>query len=166
MRFKAGDSVVHIAHGVGQVIRLDEKRFSGQEARLYYEVETLKGTVWVPVDTPQPTSLRRLTTASELARYRGLLTGRPEPLDPDRRKRHLQLLERMKQGSFQVLCESVRDVSALGWKKPLGEGDIAWLRKAREDLCHEWASAAGVSLEEAAHEIDRLLEEGRQQHAG
>jgi RNA polymerase-interacting CarD/CdnL/TRCF family regulator len=165
MRFKAGDQVVHVAYGVGQVVRLSEKQFSGQEARLYYEVTTQKGTVWVPVDTQAATpSLRRLTALSELARYRSLLTSRPTALDPDRKKRHLHLVERLKQGSFQALCESVRDVTALGWKKPLSEGDSAWLRKAREDLCQEWAKAAGITASEASREIEALLEEARQNH--
>ncbi len=162
MQFKPGDSVVHVAHGVGHVISLDEKRFSGQEARLYYEVATQKGTVWVPIEAQPTTRLRPLTSAPELARYRALLKSRPGTLDPDHRKRHLQLADRLKEGSFKVLCEVVRDLSAHGWQRPLSEGDSARLRKVRQDLCEEWAAAAGIAPEAAGQEIDALLAEARQ----
>jgi RNA polymerase-interacting CarD/CdnL/TRCF family regulator len=164
VQFKVGDHVVHIAHGVGRVVRLDEKRLSGQEARLYYEVSTQKGTVWVPIEAQPSVRLRRVTSETELARYRSLLKSRPASLDPDHRKRHLQLADRMKEGSFKVLCEVVRDLAAHGWRKPLSEGDTARLRKARQDLAEEWAAAAGISVEAAEQEIDALLLEGRPAH--
>lgn len=165
MQFKVGDSVVHTAHGLGRVVRLDEKRLSGQEARLYYEVTTQKGTVWVPVETREAVRaarLRPLTAKPELARYRSLLKSRPTSLDRDYRKRHVELADRLKQGSFQVVCEVVRDLTARGWQKPLSEGDATWLRKAREGLCQEWAAAEGVSISEAAQEVEALLREARQ----
>lgn len=162
MQFKVGDSVVHTAHGLGRVVRLDEKRLSGQEARLYYEVTTQKGTVWVPVEARETVRLRPLTAKPELPRYRSLLKSRPTSLDRDYRKRHVELADRLKQGSFRVLCEVVRDLTARGWQKPLSEGDATWLRKAREGLCQEWAAAEGVSIPEAAQEVEALLREARQ----
>jgi len=161
MQFKPGDNVVHIAHGVGHVVCLDEKRFSGQEARQYYEVATQKGTIWVPIEAQPSTRLRQLTPQADLGRYRSVLKSRPGSLDPDHRKRHLQLAERLKDGSFKVLCEVVRDLSAHGWNRPLSEGDSARLRKVRQDLCDEWAVAAGVEPATAGQEIDELLAEAK-----
>jgi RNA polymerase-interacting CarD/CdnL/TRCF family regulator len=163
MQFKVGDSVVHVAHGVGRVVSLDEKRLSG-EATLYYEVATQKGTVWVPVQAQPTLRLRMLTSANELGRYRNLLKSKPAALDPDHRKRHLEMAERLKEGSFKVMCEAVRDLSAHGWRKPLSEGDLTRLRKARMDLAEEWAAAAGTAMDVAADEIDALLAECRAAH--
>jgi RNA polymerase-interacting CarD/CdnL/TRCF family regulator len=164
MQFKVGDSVVHVAHGVGRVVRLDEKQITGQEMTLYYEVATQKGTVWVPVGTQPTVRLRHLTSAAELGRYRSVLKSRPASLDPDHRKRHLELAERLKDGSFKTMCETVRDLTAHGWRKPLSEGDLTRLRKARIDLAEEWAAAANTTLEAAAQEIDALLQEGQKAH--
>ena len=164
MQFKVGDRVVHTAHGVGLIVKLDEKRLSGQEARLYYEVTTQKCSVWVLAESPEAIRLRPLTAKPHLPRYRSLLKSRPADLDRDHRKRHLEVAGRLKQGTFQVVCEVVRDLTARGWHRPLGESDSAWLRKAREDLFQEWAAAEGVSIAEAAQEIDGLLRESRQRH--
>ena len=51
MPFQIGDFVFHPAHGVGRIVRLEERRFVREQARLYYEVLTPKSTIWVPVET-------------------------------------------------------------------------------------------------------------------
>ncbi len=162
--FHIGDSVVHPAHGLGRVVRLAEKSFFGQEAGLYYEVTIQQGTVWVPVAVREAPGLRPVTARGDLARYRGLLKGPPVSLDQDHRKRHLELVDRLRQGSFQILCEVVRDLAARGWAKPLGESDAASLRRARERLCAEWAASDGVSVAAAFQEVESLLLESRQKH--
>ena len=162
MEFKIGDSVVHPIYGVGRVVRMDKKSFTTTtEPRLYYEVSTAKTTVWVPAETFEASGLRRLTTKVDLSVYRDLLKGRPLSLDKDHARRRLELIERMKQGSFKALCELVRDLTARGWSKPLGGADAASLRKAHDHLCQEWAAAEGVPLAEATQEVDAFLLEAK-----
>ena len=163
MLLQVGDFVVHPAHGVGHVVRLEEKQFAGAEARLYYEVATLqKSTVWVPVEVGASIGLRPLTAKGDLVQYRGLLRSRPGLLNQDHRQRRLELAGRLKQGSFRIVCEVVRDLAARGWRKPLSEADNAVYRKVRENLYQEWATAEGVSITEAAQEVESLLRESRQ----
>ncbi len=165
MELKVGDSVVHPVYGVGRIVRLDKRKFTGTQARLYYEVSTAKTTVWVPAETYEAIGLRRLTKELDLTEYRNLLKSRPLSLDKDHARRRLELAERMKQGSFQALCEMVRDLTARGWNKPLGGVDAASLRKAHDHLCQEWAGAKSVSIEEATQEVDALLLEGRRAYS-
>lgn len=165
MDFKVGDSVVHPIYGVGRIVRMDKKRFTGTKARLYYEVSTQKTTVWVPTETHEAIGLRRLTTKLDLTACRNLLKGRPASLDKDHAKRRLELIERMKRGSFRALCEMVRDLTARGWHRPLGGADTASLRKAHDLLCQEWAAADGVSITQASEEVDALLSEARRAYA-
>lgn len=162
MQFKVGDVVIHPSHGLGHIIGLEEKRLLGKEARLYYEVTIQQSTVWVLVEVHEVPALRPLTARGDLARYRSLLRSLPAPLNQDHRKRRLELTERLKQGSFQVVCEVVRDLTARGWRKPLGETDSTSLRRAREKLCQEWAASDGVSIAEATQEVESLLLESRQ----
>ena len=164
MPFKVDEFVVHPTHGVGHIVRLEEKRFFGEESCLYYEVATQNSIVWVPVEADKAVGLRQLTAKYDLARYRSLLKSRPTPLNQDHRKRHLELGDRLKQGSFQAVCEVVRDLTAHGWRKPLSEGGAALLRQIRENLCREWAASDGVSLAEAIQEVESLLLEARQAH--
>ncbi|MEK7328584.1 MAG: CarD family transcriptional regulator, partial [Chloroflexota bacterium] len=119
MQFKVGERVVHPAHGIGQIIKIEEKRLFGGEARLYYEVATQKNTVWVPIEAGKTVGLRPLMTKDDLARFRGILKSRPTTLNKDHRQRHLELMDRLKQGTLQVVCEVVRDLTARTWQKPL-----------------------------------------------
>lgn len=164
MPYQVNDCVVHPAHGVGRVVALGIQHFFDVEARLYYEILIQRNTVWVPVDTGVASGLRPVTPKAELARYRRVLQSQPNSLILDSRQRHLELLGRLKVGLFQTSCEVVRDLTARRWVKPLNEMDSRTLRRTHDGLCQEWAAAAGVTVQEAAQEIDALLLEGRQAH--
>ena len=141
MAYQVDDRVVHASHGVGRITRVVTRQFPDLEAREYYEIAIERNTVWVPVDSTVPQELRLLTPKAELARYRAILLEKPAVLTPDHRQRRLELINRLKLGSFQELCEAVRDLTARSWQKPLNEMDAAGLRRAREGLGREWAAA-------------------------
>jgi CarD family transcriptional regulator len=166
MAYKIDDRVVHPTYGVGRVVALVSKRFEAEE-RQFYEVSIDRSTVWVPVDDSgngNGNGLRPLTPKSDLNRYRRLLQSSPKPLTQDPRQRKLDLADRLKLGTFQAMCEAVRDITARGWLKPLSEADTAMLRKAREGLCQEWAASSDVSVVQATAEVNALLQAARQAH--
>ena len=165
MILKVGDTVVHPIYGVGQIVRLEKRQFTGTGGRQYFEISTEKTTVWVPVETCEALGLRRLTAKSDLATYRSVLKSRPISLDKDHSKRRRELTECLKQGSFQALCEMVRDLTALGWRRPLGETDTRLLRKTHESLCQEWAAVDGASVARATQEVDTMLLEAKRAYA-
>ncbi|MBI1881065.1 MAG: hypothetical protein HYR94_23035 [Chloroflexi bacterium] len=157
MQFEVGDRVVHPTYGIGHIVGVEEKQFSEKGARLYYKVTLPKRTVWIPVEAQGAGGLRLVTVKSDLDQYRTLLKSSPIPLEKNHHRRHLELVSRLKEGSFQVVCEVVRDLTAWGWRKPLGQTDTALLQKTRDSLYREWAVAAGISVTEAIKEIDSLL---------
>jgi len=157
MQFKIGDPIIHPTYGIGYLDSIEEKEFSEKKMRLYYKVTLLRRTIWIPVETQDASGLRLVTAKNELDQYRNLLKSPPVPLEKKHHLRHLELVNRLKQGSFQVLCEVVRDLTAWSWQKPLGQTDTTTLRKTRESLYQEWATAAEVSVTEAIKEIDSLL---------
>lgn len=165
MAIKADDWVVHPRHGVGRVVRFEMRQFDSRDRQMYYQIALPAGTLWVPVEGPFG-GLRKMTTRGELARYRAVLRGRPASLPTDHRERQNSLVERVKDGSFLSRCEAVRDLAALGWRKPLSESNAELLRKIRVELCAEWAAAGGSSIVEATQEIEALLLEGRKAHEG
>jgi len=161
MQFKTGDYVVHPTHGVGNIVRLEQRRLVGDETRLYYVIVADKSTVWVPVDTDQAARLRPVTPRRDLDRYRRMLKGDPITLQKDHVKRRTEILERLKQGSFEAMCALVRDLTARARLKPLSEAEMALLQKLRLDLCREWAVVDDVPVEEAIREVDALLSADR-----
>jgi RNA polymerase-interacting CarD/CdnL/TRCF family regulator len=160
MQFKVGDVVVHPACGIGRIVKIEEKQFSKKSAaRLYYQVTMPnRNTIWTPVEDQVSNGLRSVTAKSDLDQYRNLLKSRPVLLEKHRHHRYLELVSRLKQGSFQVMCEVVRDLTVSGWQKPLGVTARIILRKTQQRLCQEWASAADISIAEATKEIGSLLQ--------
>jgi CarD family transcriptional regulator len=161
MEFKTGDDVVHPSHGVGNIVRLEERELGASGMCWYYVLAIGTSTVWMPVPADGSTTLRAVTRQQDLEQYRTVLSGQPTLLDRDFKKRHLALIERLTHSSFQVMCEIVRDLSALGWNKPMGETDSSLLKKVQGNLRREWAAATGQSPQEAIQEVEALLGAGK-----
>lgn len=160
MIFKVEDWVVHPRHGVGQIIEIEDLQFDSRPSRTYYRISIDNGTMWVGVGDLS-SGLRNVVTKDDLTMCREVLKSRPAELTADHRQRQSELADRLREGAFQSRCELVRDLSALGWKRPLNEATSAISRVACQVLYQEWAMADGVSLREATREVDRLLKEGK-----
>ncbi len=160
MQFKIGDNVVHPVYGVGHIVQIEARKFSEKGERQYYKVTLSRSTLWIPVDKAQAAiGLRLVTAKQDLEQYRTLLQSQPVPFNTHKPQLwHLELTTRLKQGAFPTMCEVVRDLTVLDWRKPLGATNKAILRKTQEKLCQEWATAADISLAEAAREIETLLQ--------
>ena len=162
MEFKSGDDVVHPSYGLGKIVRLEERQLAEAEMRWYYVLAIGKNTVWVPVRSDGATALRAVTARQELDQYRALLKSPPVKLERDHHKRRLEIKTRLTQGSFRAVCEAVRDLTALGWYRRIGDGDATVLDKILDNLRREWAAATGTSILEAIREVDALLRAGRE----
>lgn len=159
MEFNVGDFVVHPIYGVGHIVKIEKKQFSDIKTRRYYKITlSIRNTIWIPVEAQTVLGLRLVTAKKDLDQYRHLLKSHPVSLNDDHSKRQANLAKRLKQGSLAVMCEVVRDLTALDGRKRLRPTDRAFLLKARENLCQEWAVAASVSATEAIQEIDDLLQ--------
>jgi CarD family transcriptional regulator len=157
--FEIGDKVVHPQHGVGQVVKLEDREFERGDIRRYYEIHIPGGsTVWVPVDLSN-SGLRRLAHKSELAHCREILQARPRPLTEDGRVRQSVLVEHLKQGTLAAQCEVVRDLSAFVAHKPAYGTITAFLEAMLRVLCQEWAMVQETTVSEAMAEISSLLEQ-------
>lgn len=153
-----GDQVVHLQHGVGQIVKLEDREFERGDTRTYYEIHIPGGsTVWVPVDRSN-SGLRRLANESELAHCREILKSHPSPLLEDGRIRQSVLVANLKQGTIAAQCEVVRDVSAFVAHKPAYGTITAFLEAMLCVLCQEWAIVEAITISEAASEIHSLLE--------
>ena len=158
MNFSVGDRVVHKNFGMGTVVSIEEMKLSGNGPRLFYRVNFSKTTVWVPVGNQPEDGLRPITPKSQLYRYRALLKSSPVSLEGDFRKRHNELEKRMDRGTFQGLCEVIRDLNALNAEKSLNYYEKTLYRNSREALVLEWAVISGMSHSETISEIDGCLE--------
>jgi RNA polymerase-interacting CarD/CdnL/TRCF family regulator len=164
--FKVGDHVIHASQGSGYILAVEEKQVAGNDPKLFYAVAIEKGTVWVPVETGTTSRLRLTVSHSDLDYCRAILRGKPSPLNINHRQRSLDLATRLQQGTFEGLCELLRDLTAYSWPKPLSEADTQKLRKTRDAVCLEWANAVGVTPAEALREVNALLSEAQKTYSG
>jgi len=161
MIFKVGDKVVHPQHGVGHVVKLENREFEPGVIKGYYEISIPGGsTLWAPVDL-QTSGLRKLAAKNEIARCRKILESRPSPLLADPRLRQTDLADRLKLGTLRSQCEVVRDLYAHGEHKSLYGTIAGFFRTAQTVLCQEWAIVEGITLQEAIEEVNSLLEKSR-----
>ena len=161
MAFDIGDRVVHPQHGVGHIVKLEDREFQRGDIQKYYEISIPGGsTVWVPIALPN-SGLRRLARKSELVQCREILMSQPLPLTVDGRIRQSELVTRLRHGTIAVQCEVVRDLSAFVAHKPAYGTITAFLEAMLHVLCQEWAIVEGIDVGEAAVEINLLLEKGR-----
>ncbi len=164
MQFKVGNFVVHPVYGVGQIVKIEEKQFSDVKACLYYKITlSIRSTIWIPVEAQAVLGLRLATAKKDLDQYRHLLKSEPTALKKDHSKRQGELVKRLKEASFQVMCEVVRDLTALDGHKRLSATERTLLLKTRKSLSQEWAVAANISDTEALQEIDDLLQTTQQE---
>ncbi|HEY5730966.1 MAG TPA: CarD family transcriptional regulator [Anaerolineales bacterium] len=161
MMFNVGDRVVHPQHGVGEVVKLEDRAFGSGVTRRYYEVSIpgAGSTLWVPLEPAY--GLRKLATKSEIKDCRKTLASRPSPLTDDARSRQSNLAERLKEGTIRVQCEVVRDLYAFGEHKSLYGSMAGFFRQTQNVLCEEWALVEGITLPEAVQEVTSLLEKSR-----
>jgi CarD family transcriptional regulator len=161
MMFKIGDRVVHPQHGVGKVVKLENREFGSGAKRQYYEISIPGGsTLWVPLEPPA-FGLRKLADRKEIMRCRQVLAARPSPLTEDSRSRQSELAERLKTGTIRAQCEVVRDLYAYGEHKSLYGTIAGFYRQTQNVLCEEWAIVEKVTLSEAVQEVTSLLEKSR-----
>jgi len=160
--FNIGDQVVHPQHGVGEVVKLEDRAFGSGVTRRYYEVSipSEASTLWVPLDPPGY-GLRKLAERSEIELCRAVLASHPEPFDDDPRTRQASLIKRLKQGTIREQCEVVRDLYGFGEHKSLYGSMAGFFRQTQTVLCEEWALVEGMTIEDAVQEVSALLDKSR-----
>ena len=155
--FEIGERVVHPQHGVGQVVRLEDKEFERGRSRRYYEIDIPGGsTVWVPVEQSN-SGLRRLARKQDLNQCREILKAKPLPLTEDGKVRQSVLVDHLRQGTIAAQCEVVRDLSAFVSHKPAYGTMPAFLEAMLRVLSQEWAIVEEIPVPEAMIEISSLL---------
>jgi RNA polymerase-interacting CarD/CdnL/TRCF family regulator len=80
------------------------------------------------------------------------------PLTQDGRVRQADLVVRLKRCTIAAQCEVVRDLSAFVSHKPAYGTITGFLEAILSALSQEWAVVEGISVMEAAAEINALLE--------
>ena len=156
MNFHAGDTVVHWAYGLGQVIRLEHRDVLGRDG-MYYAVKVGQMMVWVPADDMLKQRLRAPTSKARFRKLLADLTTPGEPLPMDRRERKLKISEFLKAGRVESLVALMRCIASFSRIHSLNDDDQTALKRARSLLAGEWGYALSVTPAEAETRLLRLM---------
>ena len=164
MQFQENDVVVHEVHGVGTILGVEELRWKDKDDPLFYVVALEDARIWVPVEKSGKCHLRPITPKEELSHYNEVFTSKPNSLEFDRFGRHKYLNRSLRNPSFGALCETVRDLTAHGWKTKLAKNEAALLERKTKQVVEEWALSAEIPEDKAQRVVSRLLEELRKSY--
>jgi RNA polymerase-interacting CarD/CdnL/TRCF family regulator len=165
MDFLMGDPVIHWTYGLGRIVRLEERAFSGEKT-LYYVVQIRDFTIWVPADAKVMSRLRSPTPEREFSKLFAILREPGGFLPDDRLERKTQLVEELKGGKVEAVCRVIRDLSSFRQRKPLNDNDKLVLKWASDSLLGEWGFSLSIPLAQAQLELNSLLMKPSQNMAG
>ena len=156
MDFHVGDPIVHWAHGLGEIVGIEERMLSGEKT-LYYVVKIQNLTVFVPADDEVFSRLRAPTPRSDFKKLVKILSGSGESLMEDRFDRKTQLRQALSDGKAETTCRVIRDLSSFAKKKSLNDDDQTIMNRAWSSLCGEWGFALSMPRDQVEREIHGML---------
>jgi len=158
MSFQIGDKVIHLTHGLGEIVRIEEKNIHDLPTKCYV-VSTADLIIWIPIDDIQQHNLRQPTPPEEFVRLFDILSGPSEKLQEDRIMRKDQLLAQMKDGQLASLFKVVRDLTHLKHSSKLNDREKSILEWSTNSLLTEWAYSLEITLNQAKLAMMNMLGE-------
>lgn len=154
--FSSGDWIVHLTHGIGQVQRMEKKALGGKKKK-YFRVENKNCVFWVPVEQAEQSRVRPVASTYQLRKAIKALKEPPREDIFNSKQRQEWIKEARSNGSLTMICELVRDLSALQDEKSLGENDRRSLDFFKKLLLQEWSICADMPVEDAKFQLRELL---------
>jgi CarD family transcriptional regulator len=156
--FKVGDKAVHPAHGVGEVMAIEQRDIGGSK-QMFYVLRILDNgmKVMVPTGAASQVGLRVIMSDKEASAILATMRAREVAVDVQPWSRRFRVYtEMIKSGSPVEVAKVLRDMNRLKFDKDLSFGERRLLDQARSLLLKELAFAKKKSEAEMAEEI-RLI---------
>ena len=156
MTFQIGEKVIHLNHGLGEIVDIEERKVHGENVRCYvFKSPSL--TIWVPVTVETQNNLRAPTSKREFYKHVSVLKDSIEPLSEDHLQRKTQLTQLMNEGQLKSICRIIRDLSVFGRDVKLSDADKSILDRAKNSLLVEWVYTQSVPLPHAQEKMAELI---------
>lgn len=154
--FTIGDKSVYPAHGVADVIGLENKTIGSDEIAFYHLRVVGSGLkIIVPVHKAEENGMRSVATPEEIEEMFELLRDHEIPNDRQTwNRRYRGFMEKIRTGSLFEVAEVYRDLSLLKTRKTLSHGERQMLRTAQELLVRELVEAQSAPENEIIHALE------------
>ena len=157
--FKIGDKAVYPAHGVAEVVGIENKEINSQVCSFYVlKVLDTEMQILVPKAKAEQVGLRPIATVDEVEEVFDILREQDVHIDKQTwNRRYRGFMEKIRTGSLFEVGQVFRDLSLLKNHKTLSHGERQMLNTARNLVIRELSTARKAPESEVAAELDSMF---------
>jgi CarD family transcriptional regulator len=159
--FKNKEYVVYPAHGVGQVIGIEEQEIAGLKLELYViSFEKDKMILRVPTSKVANVGMRKLADAGTVEKALAVLTGRARIKRTMWSRRAQEYEAKINSGDIIAIAEVVRDLHRAEAQPEQSYSERQLYEAALDRMARELSAVRELTATEAIAEIERQLAKG------
>jgi CarD family transcriptional regulator len=159
LHVQVGDKVVHPAHGLGEILAIEQREIGGTKGE-FFIIRILDNgmRVMVPRASAQSAGLRPVMSAKEADKVLDTMKAREVAVDLQPWSRRFRAYtEMIKSGSPHEVAKVLRDMYRLKFDKELSFGERRLLDQAKSLLLKELAAAKGLTEAALQSKVDEMF---------
>jgi CarD family transcriptional regulator len=154
--FAKGDWIVHIAHGIGQIVRIEKKLVRGEKIPCY-RVKTEDSVFWIPVGADVSDRVRPIASPRKFKRVVRLLAEPGEKMAKMHKARRKRIRDHTLDGKLKTTAALIRDLWARKRQKSLNDTEMRALQKLTDRFVKEWSISMDIPQEEAHRKLNEIV---------
>ena len=156
--FRPNEYVVYPAHGVGQIVSIEEQEIAGIELELFViSFEKDKMTLRVPTNKATEIGMRSLSSPDVVSKAMATLKGKAKVKRAMWSRRAQEYEQKINSGDLISIAEVVRDLHRNDEQREQSYSERQLYEAALERLTREIAAVAGTNEANAQKEVDEVL---------
>jgi CarD family transcriptional regulator len=153
-----GDFVVYPTHGVGKVIEIENKEYSGHKLKLFViEFDRERMTLRVPTDKAEVSGLRKLSSKKIIEKALTTLKGRARVKRTMWSRRAQEYETKINSGDPMAIAEVVRDLHRNTGQPDQSFSERQIYEAALDRLACEVGAVEKTDPETATEKLERIL---------
>ncbi len=158
LEFRPDDYVVYPAHGVGQIVSIEEQEVAGFTLELFViSFEKDKMTLRVPTNKVTESGLRSLSSPDVISQAMRTLKGKAKVKRAMWSRRAQEYEQKINSGDLISIAEVVRDLHRTDDQREQSYSERQLYEAALERLTREVAAVSGAGEISAAKQVDDVL---------
>lgn len=156
--FRPNDYVVYPAHGVGQILSIEEQEIAGLSLELFViSFEKDKMTLRVPTNKAASVGMRSLSSPDVISKAMGTLKGKAKVKRAMWSRRAQEYEQKINSGDLIAIAEVVRDLHRTDDQREQSYSERQLYEAALERLTREVAAVSGLGESDAQKQVDEVL---------
>ncbi len=158
LEFRPNDYVVYPAHGVGQILSIEEQEVAGYKLELFViSFEKDKMTLRVPTNKATEVGMRSLSSPDVINQAMKTLKGKAKVKKAMWSRRAQEYEQKINSGDLISIAEVVRDLHRNDDQREQSYSERQLYEAALERLTREVAAVSGGDELSAARQVDEVL---------